>query len=368
MRIGSLLALAALCVAPLACDKSSENPASTAPSASTKAPITASATASASASSSATAEAPKPKHRFRGNGTMAMFFRAAQAAKLKDEQKSKLEGISKDLHEGQGPSEEMKTLNTDIAAGIKAGKLDAAKLEADQTAVEKVMKARLDKEAEALNALYATLDAEQRKAVVADIREKMKKRAEKMEKWKEKAEGKGPDGKGPEGKGPGGPGGPGMKGPGGPGMKGGPGGFGGPGMWGLAHLTKSLDLDADQQKKVEAILPKPDPKMAEHMDAMKKNMDALLDAFEKDGFDAKKLAPYDGKAAKPDHGAMDMKFLTALLPILKVEQRDKLADRMTKHGGPHGGPHDGKGPAAAASGSAAAPAGSADADDDDDDK
>src|SRR5690606_35611940 len=61
----------------------------------------------------------------------------------------------------------------------------------------------------------------------------------------------------------------------------------------IERLTRDLDPDAEQEKKVEA-LAKDDPKappmsMEAARAEAKKHGEALLAAFEKDGFDAKKL-------------------------------------------------------------------------------
>src|SRR5262249_17889158 len=154
-----------------------------------------------------------------------------------------------------------------------------------EAAVEKAQKARQDKEAEALNGLYAALEPAQRKAVAAAIRAKHTEREGKHAAPNPKQR--------------------------------------------LEHLTKQIDLDAGPQKKVEALLSK-DKEGAEEAahQEMKKHAEAVLAAFEGDGFDAKKLEvpPGAGKKGMAAH----VQFLGALLPILKPEQRDKLVAAMVK--------------------------------------
>jgi Spy/CpxP family protein refolding chaperone len=263
-----------------------------------------------------------PRHGM-GGGPLGMFLHEARDLKLSDAQKTKLDELEKGLKDGDTPRDEMKTLHEDLVAGIKAGKVDTAKIDADQAAVDKAMTARREKEAEALNSLHATLEPAQRTALVADVRDKMKKREEKWKDKKvdEKAPADKPDGKD-------------MK------MKGGP---GGPGMMG--HFTKDLDLDDAQQKKVQAVLDKakedkgPPPDMAAMKDAMKKKWDSLLAEFEKDTFDAKKSEAFTDKPdMKKMGGPMNPKTLNEILPILKPEQREKLAAKMTKGPGHKGGP------------------------------
>lgn len=286
----------------VACDK--EKPAdgtATAPSTTTSvATTTASVVASSSASSAPSAM--HPRHRG-PRGLAGMFLEAAD--EKVPEAKATVADLRKKLQEGETPRDEMKTLHDDMVAGIKAGKLDIVKLDADHAAAEKAMKAQHDKESDTLNALHAALKPEQRKAVVAEVREDMKKRADKMAKWNDKNSDKAD-----------------------------------PKAAHRAKMTKDLDLDADQQKKVDAIFAKDEPgKDKPDHEAMKKKMDAVLDAFEKDTFDAKKLEqPMDGHGGGKGMmmGAMDPKKMNEVLAILKPEQREKLAAKMVHmdHKGP----------------------------------
>ena len=59
-------------------------------------------------------------------------------------------------------------------------------------------------------------------------------------------------------------------------------------------------------------------------DAMKKRNDAVLSDFEKDSFDATKFE-LGGMNARKGMEQM-IEYLNGLLPILKPEQREKLAD------------------------------------------
>jgi Spy/CpxP family protein refolding chaperone len=237
----------------------------------------------------------KPQHHaLRGSPAM-MLFQAAHNLELKDDQKAKVDASMKSARPDMaGAADTMKAMHADMIAGVKAGKLDDKKMEGHWTAVDKARKAHEDKADEALNALHAALDAGQRKQVVAAVRDAMSKR-------------------------PGRPGGP-------------PGDMS---KMRVERLTKELGLDAAQQKKVEAIVPKQEP--APGREEMKKQVDALLGAFEADGFDARKIEGYDSKRVKA-HMDAEMKFIAALLPILKPEQREKLAQMMDKKPGRHARP------------------------------
>jgi len=260
-------------------------------------------------------------------GPGAMLFRAASALDLKPEQKAKVEAAQKSAHSGGGGDagdgsrdamrEASKALHADLIAGVKAGKIDTAKLEPDYAAIEKVTAGMHQKEADALTALHAALDPAQRKAVTASVRAK-------AEEWEDKREDMGErknehvanvvDAGGSDA------------------------GFAiGGTKRSLDRLTRGLELDAEQQKKLDAIATKEDTNKANRPDPdeMKKRIEALLVAFEKDTFDAKKLDMFDAKKAR---GPMEheTKLLVQILPILKPEQREKLAAKMEKGPSPHG--------------------------------
>lgn len=95
-------------------------------------------------------------------------------------------------------------------------------------------------------------------------------------------------------------------------------------------------MDAEQTKKIDAIAANDDGKSGRPDPVeMKKRLEPLLVAFEKDTFDARKIDAFDPKKAR---GPMEQetKILTQVLPILKPEQREKLAARMEKGPSPHG--------------------------------
>jgi Spy/CpxP family protein refolding chaperone len=201
----------------------------------------------------------------------------------------------------------MKEYHTALAAQVRAGKLDAAKLDALQAAADKAVQASKDKDAQVLDGLYAALDPAQRKALVAAVRAK---RAEH------------PAPARPEGAKP---------------------SDAERAKKLVEHLTKELDLDAAQQKKVEALVAKaeqPAPDAAR--EEMKKHADAVLVAFEADGFDAKKLE-LPAPPAKKSPMALHAQLVAQLLPLLKPEQREKLAAQEEKQVSGHPSPHGAEG-------------------------
>lgn len=317
MRIKSGLAVVvalALGASSVACKDKENPPPAPAPSAASATPQSSAPVASASGSASAdswdaSAEGGGGRGRHeRGphtRGLSALFFRAAKdLTDLKDEQKPKIEEAQKKTHdESSDARDEMKKagkeLHAEIVAGIKAGKIDAAKLEPKYAALEKLQKAQHEKEDEGLNALHAALTPPQRKALVEDVKKKQAQLEERMKKREEKSREKAEERAKKH----------------------------------VERLTADLGLDADQQKKVDAIAPPPaqGPDRAD----LKKRTDALLAAFDKDTFDAKKLDAFDAKKARAPMEAQT-KLVGQILAVLKPEQREKLAAKVDKGPSPHG--------------------------------
>jgi Spy/CpxP family protein refolding chaperone len=238
-----------------------------------------------------------------------MLFQAVRALTLTPEQQTKVDAADKMTAAPADPAVHeaaAKDLHSELIAGIKAGKIDTSKLDAKYTAIEHLATAEHDREADSLTALHDALDPGQRKVVTTSVRAKIAKRDEKLATRSDAGAPLLPDGGKPPTA----------------------------GKRSLERLTRGLELDADQQKKLDAIPTKDDPKVdpAEQ----KKRVDALLDAFEKDKFDAKKADGFDTKRLRS--GLEDeTKLLTQILPILKPEQRDKLAAKMERGPSPHGG-------------------------------
>lgn len=298
------LLLAALASLPLACkDGGCGGGSGGAPAA------TASASAAPSGSvatvASASALPPRRWNAVRASGPAGAIFRGVNTIELKEEQKATLEKIAAEMREADraardagdagAPRSDLREAHAELVAGVKAGKIDPSKMEPHYAALEKAAKARQEREADALNKLHAALEPAQRAAIVTSVRSFEEKRAERM-KPRDKPDGGGPDFV----------------------------------KLRIQRYTHDLALDADQQKKLEALIPK-DDKAAAARDEMKKQTDALLAAFEKDVFDAKKL---DQGAAKRARAPMEeqVKLYGQLVPILKPEQRERLARTLARSG------------------------------------
>jgi LTXXQ motif family protein len=294
----------------LACDNKSSGgttPATPTTSATASAAPSASAAPPSSAATDADSGAAQAKldRRF---GFAGMFFGAADGMDLKDEQNKKIDGLE-DALDDKDPAwkEEMKSMHGDLLAGIRAGKIDGAKMAPHFAAIDKAAQTRQDKEGVALSGLWATLDATQRKALVTQIRTKQAEREAKQAEREARM------------------------------RDGGGGGEAGAGAdWSkrrVERMAKELDLDDAQQKSVAAIVAKAPggPKeMEAHKADGKKRMEALLTAFDSAAFDPKKLEL--GEPSKKAHEMMDrqFQFFGQVLPILKPEQREKLAAKMER--------------------------------------
>jgi Spy/CpxP family protein refolding chaperone len=280
--------------------------ASAAPLAASIAAPSASASAVAADTSDAGApsadKAQKHGHGLRG-GPAGMFFRATKDLELDADQKAKVDKLREQLQGDDEIKKDVQEMHADLIAGVKEGKLDAAKMDAHFATAAKEMQTRHEKQASALNDLHAALKEPQRKALVASIKAKMAEH--------------------------GGIGGHGGRGHGGHGKK--EGDVKKPdNAKRIERLTKSLELDAEQTKKVTDMLAKA-PKPGDARADYKKKLDALFAAFEKPTFDAKTL---DAFKVDPTKAVGPMKkhveFLGKLLPILKPEQRTKLAEGLDK--------------------------------------
>jgi len=279
-------------IAVFACDKGSNSGEPTPP-----ASVSVVAPAATSAPAPSATEAEKPRERGPGHGGVdAIFFRAAHDLTLTDAQKAKLAVLEGQLRDRDtDPRDAMKAFSSDLAAQVRAGKIDASKLQTDEAALDTAMSVMLGKQAAALAGLHDALDAGQRKSLADAVRARAAGREAKEH-------------------------------------------DGGAGDWSarrLERMTSDLGLDAGQQKQVAALLAK-EPGPATMHDDMKKQMDAILTAFQSDSFDAQKaLQP----TIKAPHDTMDREiaFTSQLLSVLHPDQREKLAVSTAKRSG-RGGP------------------------------
>jgi Spy/CpxP family protein refolding chaperone len=290
----------------------------------------------------------------------AMFFMGLRDVDLKPEQKTAVDGIEADLEKlGDEHKDIGAKLTNDIADGVAAGKIDHKKTDGDVKDISKAVEGTIPQIQDAVTKLYKTLDADQRKKLVAN----MQANAEEMhehgmhEGMGEHGmhEGMGEHGMhdhgGPPMGGPaasppagapaagtaagasGAPGAPGM----GPGHGMGHEGHEGHGPGGMFEkLSADLALTDDQKTKLhtklEAQMKAEEAQMKAKMAANEKKMKAMGEAFSGDKFDAKKA----GVGAQAPEMAKTMAtgkvtFAETVLSVLTPEQRTKFADDLRQH-------------------------------------
>jgi Spy/CpxP family protein refolding chaperone len=293
----------------------------------------------------------------------AMFFVALRDIDLKPEQKTAVDGIESDLEKlGDEHKDIAAKLSTDVADGVAAGKIDHKKTDADIKDLGKAVEGTIPAYQDAITKLYKTLDADQRKKLV----DNMRAHAEEMKQHGMMGEhgGMGHGGMehgmmgehgGPPGAGAaGGPPGAGPAGAPASGAAGAPPAGAGPGMGhGMGHegheghegdmhgmmlekLSTDLGLTPEQKdklgKKLDAYMKTQEAEMKARMAAQEKHMKAIGDAFAGDKFDAKKVgvgtqAPTMAK----EMATSKVTFAETVLGVLTPEQRAKFADHIRAH-------------------------------------
>jgi len=248
--------------------------------------------------SASTASGTPPVHR---RGLAGMFFRAAQDTELTDDQKASIAKLEEPLQGDLGSHREISALHADLVSGVKDGKIDSTKIAADEAAVAKVLAAREEEQATALGGLHDVLTPAQRGAVADAVRALRDRPPPAVPAGA-------PD-------------------------------------WAarrLDHMKAQLVLDEDQQKQVAAVLAHDGPTPATvqaHLEAVKKQTEAIATAFERDTFETKKLdlSAAPGKKVT-DPFDRQVKYVAQLLPILTAGQRDRFAALMEhpRDRGPHG--------------------------------
>jgi Spy/CpxP family protein refolding chaperone len=204
-----------------------------------------------------------------------------------------------------------------LAAGVRAGKVDATALAASMPE-HRPDADRIASVSAALETLHATLSPEQRRTLVDTI----SKRAH------EHGPGRGPDGAHHAGPGRDARGnGEHHAGPGRGDHRGGP----------LGHMLAGLDLTEAQRTSIDKIFSASKPSEADHeamkqrFEAMQAGMKARLESFAADSFDAKAFAapPAGVDARGPrDHAERMGKDLSAVVAVLEPAQREKLATML----------------------------------------
>lgn len=315
--------LCVLALLPLACGKgtsadptatsASAGPGPSAPELPDFEPSAPSASAAPSAAASGSAEAPpdKPRAALRRSVAGELVTRA-RALELSDEQKSKLDASEGKL--GGAPTDDEETKNAYklffavLLDGVKTGQVLEHKLAPHYATLDRIARARATAEATALGDLHALLDEDQRKDLLAGLRKKYPTAAEKAAADAKVAK---------EGK---------VKKP-------------NPAVEETrradrtkrrnARVTKLLELDEKQQQRVSSVLIRFDTELRNRAqrEARDRRMRALIAAFDKPAFTAAGLDLGRGPRSRM---AERVGYINALLAILKVDQRDKLARTLER--------------------------------------
>lgn len=260
------------------------------------APSPSSSASVASPAASAFAHGRDPRRGPRGNGIEGLLFGAAeQLPTLTDDQRQKMDTAQDALEDRDtAPRDAMKTFSADLAAQIRAGKIDAPKLAPDEAAMDAALNGMVEKQAKAVSDLHDTLDASQRTALATNLHTNIASMPDPPSPANDKDGGAAADRVSHQ----------------------------------VDRMASDLGLDDTQKKQVTALLMKDEKaKAARPVPDKKKDLDALLTAFQGDTFDAKASLTQAMWAGRSPHEGMDdqIKLTAAILPILKPDQREKLA-------------------------------------------
>jgi Spy/CpxP family protein refolding chaperone len=228
---------------------------------------------------------------------------AAEQLSLGEPRRSTVRTLEENVEaSGRAIASAFQMLHADLAAAVRTGNIDPAKVQADETVLANAVQTHTVQEVDALNGLHAILNPSERETAVAEVRSGQSGRAE------EQAGGQ--PGKSREAR--------------------------------LDRLTRELGLDHDQRQRVSALLSASPASGPDYRAALERRFDDVLNGFSSDHFDARTTI----QASAPSPAEMirqrvqqETAFLSQLIPILRPDQREKLAtnleqsDRMSGHHG-----------------------------------
>lgn len=243
-------------------------------------------------------------HMMHGPGGL-LFASLHEDIGLSADQKAKIQALVDQARPAAPPAPDA-TRVTALASAVRAGKVDAASIQPppDMEAKRKEHEATI---AKSLATLHDTLTKEQRTALVDAVKAKAKEHGRGGPEKEGHAHG--PHGGGPDGFGP-------------------------------MHLLEGIDLTdaqkAEIKSKLEAARPAPPSEadreaMKARFETMKKEMDAKLESFKADAFDANAFVarPADAPQMEPKgHADRMAKELSIIVSVLDASQREKLAQKI----------------------------------------
>jgi Spy/CpxP family protein refolding chaperone len=254
--------------------------------------------AATAAKQGASAEPPRERMRWHARGPAGSLLGNLRAVDLSEQQKSAVSAIEAELRGGRDPWRVQGELAQALAAEVRTGKIDKKKLEPQLKIAREAATEEQTRQAKALNTLHAALDEAQRKTLVATARARQERAARRSSFSANTQDSpKGPNARRARRE--------------------------------LERLTIDLSLEPAQQAKVEKLLAQSPGFAGGPRDALATSA-ALLDAFEKPAFDAKKLElDQNGEDAFNQR----VEYLHKLTAILTAEQRDKLASSLIERSG-----------------------------------
>jgi hypothetical protein len=229
----------------------------------------------------------------------AALLGAAGQLSLSGIQSTTVHTLKQQLHDSwQNVDAAFRAMRDHLAAQVRTGVIDPAQVQADESFAASTLAAYQAQEIFALNSLHAVLGPEQRVAIATAVRAEQPGRAE--EQARPEAE------EGTTAR--------------------------------LDRLTRDLALDAAQQQRVAGLLAAQPARVEAYHAEYRRRVDAVLNAFPTETFDARTTAQTAGSPAAMVHEHVQRKvaFLAELLPILRPDQRDKLASSIEAREWGHG--------------------------------
>lgn len=241
-------------------------------------------------------------------GPLGRFARVLSEMELRADQQKTVDALMADLEQKAEPIRKAKADGAkELAKQVRAGKVDRAALEAQRDAIAKAAEAMVPAIQDAANKLHATLDADQREALIEKVREHRGHHGGGKHHGPGEARGPGEHRVGPGGR-----------------------------MAQMKEMAERLGITEAQRDQIrDAMKASFEQHKGEKGDMHAKfeegreKMKAFAEAFVSDSFNAKEFDFKGPLSGMMHHGGGRMlHFVETAMPILNAEQRVKLADEI----------------------------------------
>ena len=227
---------------------------------------------------------------------------ATDQMQLPDVQRIAVRGLEEQLQASRKQTMiAFEAMRHDVAQQVRAGTIDPAQAQTDESMAVTALQTHVAKEADILNGLHGELDASQRTSAVAAVRAKQSGRTE--------AQG---------------------------GAGGAPSTTTGEDVarGRVDRLTRDLGLDAAQVQQLESVMGGQSATRMMDAEERERRLETILSGFESGTFDARSLLPPATQIADMVRQRTDREvaLLTKLVPILRPDQREKLAASIESRG------------------------------------